>query len=256
MSLRKKLQNTTLFTCLLLSSKTQTMGKVVLVIMLPLFFSINVIAQNVGAISNGNIGYSKSPFGSEVEHVDGTPFYNKQYCSGSIQLANGKIYDGLNLKLNLKENKIIATLYDGVEIVITSPVNKVVMGCKNAEQPVVFLAGLPKIDQQNERSFYQVLDSGKITLLKYTEVRYKDTKDYNGNYITRRKYYQTPEYYIWSSDKNLIKVSLNEDELLSSLSPLRKPLLNIILKENIKLKKESDLIRIITLYNQSDASKP
>jgi len=254
MSLRKNLQNTTLFTYLHLSSKTQIMSKVVLAIILPLFLTINVIAQNVEGFSS--IGYSKSSSGSGVEHVDGTPFFNKQYCSGSIQLTNGKIYDGLNLRLNLQENKIIVTLYDGIETVITSPVHKVMVGCNNGEQPVIFLSGLPKIDQQNERSLYQVLDSGKITLLKYIEVRYKDTKDFNGNYITRRKYYQTPAYYIWSSGKDLIKVSLKEDELLSSLSPLRKPLLNIILKENIKLKKESDLIRIIMLYNQSGSSKP
>lgn len=225
-------------------SKTLLLSIIIL-----LLFSRNGFAQNFESASS--IGYSKNPLSnsSSPEHVDGSPLFNKQYCSGMIQLVNGKTYDGLNLKLNLQENKIIVVLDDGIEAVITSPVHKVILHCNSTKPSAVFVSGLPSINNQNDKSLYQLLDSGEMSLLKYTEVRYKDTKDYNGNYITRRSYYQTPEYYVWSPGKDLLKISLNEDELLTALSPQRKLLLDILLKENIKLKKETDLIKLFTLYN-------
>lgn len=139
-------------------------------LLIAVFFScvltiyINAQEASLGYSSPANLNLNK-------ENTVGSPFFYHEYSKGSIQLLDGKKYEDLNLKLNLQRQKILVALYDGVEVEITSPISKVTLYGKNELKPVIFLSGLPINGKQNERSIYQVLDSGKVMLLKYTKVR-------------------------------------------------------------------------------------
>jgi hypothetical protein len=197
-----------------------------------------------------NDGYGIPWSNSTLYNTDGSPFYDTSFCIGSIQLLNGKMYSGIKLKLNLEEQKIIFEVEDGKAFVLSIPVSRVELGCTGLSQPTVFRSGFTAIDKQNERSLYQVLDSGKVLLLKYTEIRFKDSKAYNSNDMTR-SYRQLPSYYLWVPGKDMIKISTNENDLLAMLSDQQKLLNDAILKEKWKVRKEADLIKIIALYNRS-----
>lgn len=217
-----------------------------------------VLAVNISA-QEFSTSYSSPPgssLGLNNKNVVGSPFFFNEYCKGSIQLLGGKIYSDLNLKINLQSQKIIVALYDGVEVEITSPISKVTLYGKNDSNPVVFLSSLPINGKQTERSFYQVLDSGKIMLLKSTKVRNDNNYSFSDSKLyTQSNYHKTPDYYVWSLGNEPVNISLNENELLATLRPFKNILLDIIHEEKIQLKKETDLIRIITLLNQSVSSK-
>lgn len=229
----------------------------------PLFFIIlfmiltgNSRAQ-IGSYSfsgNSNVLYNDGygiPWSNPVLYnMDGSPFYDTSFCIGSIQLPNGKIYNGIKLKLNLEEQKILFEVGDGKAFILSVPVARVELGCNNSMQPVVFRSGFTPIDKQNERSLYQVLDSGKVLLLKHTEIRFKDSKAYSSNDMTR-SYRQLPSYYLWMPGKDLVKIPSNENDLVALLSDQQKLLNDAIYKEKLKLRKEADLIKIIALYNRS-----
>lgn len=180
--------------------------------------------------------------------MDGSPFFDTSYCSGSVQLLNGKTYGGLLIKLNLEQQKIIFNTPDGKAFTLSQPVARLELGCNDRSKSVVFRSGFGAVDNQNERSLYQVLDSGKVLLLKYVEIRYKDAKAYNSNDITR-SYRQLPSYYLWVPGKNLIKVPTAENELLALLQDRRKQLAETIDKDKLKIRKEADLTKIINRYN-------
>lgn len=180
--------------------------------------------------------------------MDGSPFFDTSYCNGSVQLTNGKTYSGLQLKLNLEQQKIIFHTGEGKAFALSQPVARLELGCNNPSKSVVFRSGFGPIDKQNERSLYQVLDSGKVLLLKFVEIRYKDSKAYNSNDMTRT-YRQLPTYYLWMPGKDLVKVPGDENDLLVLLQDQRKQLLDVILKDKLKAKKETDLIKIINRYN-------
>lgn len=93
-----------------------------------------------------------------------------------------------------------------------------------------------------------MLNSGKLLLLKLVEIRYKYSKAYNSNETTRT-YRQLPAYYLWMSGRDLVKVPGDENDLLVLLQDQRKQLLDVILKDKLKAKKETDLIKIINRYN-------
>ncbi len=197
-----------------------------------------------------NDGYGVPWSNSTLYNTDGSPFYDTSFCIGSIQLTNGKMYSGIKLKLNLEEQKIIFEVEDGKAFVLSIPVSRIELGCAASTKPTVFRSGFTAIDKQNDRSLYQVLDSGKVLLLKYTEIRFKDSKAYNSNDMTRT-YRQLPSYYLWVPGKDMVKVSTNENDLLATLSDQQKLLNDAILKEKLKVRKEADLIKIIALYNRS-----
>ncbi|MBL0882029.1 MAG: hypothetical protein IBJ16_01550, partial [Chitinophagaceae bacterium] len=175
--------------------------------------------------------------------------FDTSFCNGSIQLPNGKIYNGIKLKLNLEEQKILFEVEDGKAFILSVPVARVELGCSSSG-PAIFRSGFMPIDKQNERSLYQVLDSGKILLLKHSEIRFKDSKAYNSNDMTR-SYRQLSSYYLWLPGKDLVKVPGNENDLIALLSDQQKILNDAIYKDKLKLRKEADLVKIIALYNRS-----
>lgn len=197
-----------------------------------------------------NDGYGIPWSNPVLYNTEGSPFYDTSFCMGSLQLPNGKTYNGIKLKLNLEDQKIIFEVEDGKAFVLSIPVARVELGCNASSQPTIFRSGFTAIDKQNDRSLYQVLDSGKVLLLKYTEIRFKDSKAYNSNDMTR-SYRQLPNYYLWMPGKDLLKVPSNETELIALLSDQQKTLNDAIYKEKLKLRKETDLIKIISLYNRS-----
>lgn len=180
--------------------------------------------------------------------MDGSPFFDTSFCKGSVQLLNGKTYGGLELKLNLEQQKVIFTTSEGKAFALAQPVLRVELACNVQAKPVVFRSGFGAIDKQNEGSLYQVLDSGKVLLLKYVDIRYKDSKAYNSNDMTR-SYRQLPSYYLWMPGKDMIKLPNDENELLGLLKDQRKQLTEAIDKDKLKFKKETDLIQIIKKYN-------
>lgn len=181
--------------------------------------------------------------------MDGSPFFDTSYCNGAIQLTNGKTYRGLQLKLNLEQQKIIFHTGEGKAFALSQPVARLELSCNDPVKSVVFRSGFGPIDKQNERSLYQVLDSGKVLLLKFVEIRYKDSKAYNSNETTRT-YRQLPAYYLWIPGRDLVKVPGDENDLLGLFQDQKKQLTDVILKEKLKVKREADLIKIINTYNR------
>ncbi len=232
------------------------MQKSLLLIFLLITLGGNSQAQ-IGSYSfsgNSNVLYNDGygiPWSNPVLYnTDGSPFYDTSFCIGSIQLPNGKIYNGIKLKLNLEEQKILFEVEDGKAFILSVPVARIELGCNSSPQPAVFRSGFMPIDKQNERSLYQVLDSGKVLLLKHTEIRFKDSKAYNSNDMTR-SYRQLSSYYLWMPGKGLVKVPGSENDLVALLSDQQRVLNDAIYKEKMKLRKEADLIKIISLYNRS-----
>lgn len=225
-----------------------------LLLFVVLGFSTLPLKAQLGSYSfNSNVLYNDGygiPWTFDFPfQMDGSPFFDTSFCSGSVQLVNGKTYGGLQLKLNLEQQKIIFTTGEGKAFALSQPVARLELGCNDPSKSVVFRSGFGAIDKQNERSLYQVLDSGKVLLLKFVEIRFKDSKAYNSNDMTRA-YRQLPSYYLWIPGKDMIKVTGEENDLLGLLQDKKKELADTIYREKLKTKKEADLIKIVNRYNR------
>lgn len=192
------------------------------------------------------------PLYMKVEYiVDGSPFHPDHYYKASLFLKSGKAYTGIPVKLNLMDNTILYTTPSGEELVSINPIVRVVFtdtAENNLMTGVIFERGFASVDKQTEDTYYEILDSGKVTLLKYYRVYFDDRKTYASATITRA-FHETPSYYLCLADGTMKKLEKGRDFLLALINVKKQELDSYITREDLKCKKEADWKKVIAYYN-------
>ena len=181
--------------------------------------------------------------------IEGSPFFSNDYCTANLKLRKGKTYNGIKVKLNLQENLVVYDAGDGKEMIATSPVEKIeFQHCNDATKNKVLVTGYPAIDKQDVSSFYVLMDSGSMQLLKYISVNYRDTKYYGDPNMTR-VFEQKESYYAYSAAKGMMRLSKENDVILAIFNNRKQELAKFITANALKCKREEDLIKIFAYYN-------
>jgi len=181
--------------------------------------------------------------------IEGSPFFNQDYCTANLKVRNGKYYQGVQVKLNLQENLVIYHTGDGKEMAAITPIEKIVfVNCADPSKNQVLLSGFPPVDGETVNSFYVLLDSGHVTLLKRIGVNYRDVKYYGSNQTTR-VFEQKEMLYAYQPAKGMIRLAKEEAAVLSLLSDQRKAVQTFLTANDLKCRKETDLVKIIQFYN-------
>jgi hypothetical protein len=181
-------------------------------------------------------------------NIDGTPFFPEDYRRGSIKTAGGKLYENLLLKFNMLEDKLLMKLDDGTELVTITPVSQVIIdGITGVVNAKVFQHGYPVTDGHTLTTWYEVLDSGKMQLLKLREVKYDDKRYYGQASITR-VFTISEIYYLFSNDK-MIKLQKGRDALVLQMADKRDEMYAYLNVNDLSCKKESDWIKAVNHYN-------
>ncbi|SJZ80946.1 hypothetical protein [Sediminibacterium ginsengisoli] len=183
-------------------------------------------------------------------NVDGTPYYNDDYCSATLYGADGKPYAAIPARLNLQENLVIFKRGDA-ELTPSFMVKKIEFGqCDGKKSNAVFESGFPAIGVQNEGSFYQVLDDGKTKFLKYIQIVETATQNNGLNPSAATLTLQRNEtFYVYSPAKGMVKVGKSADDLLNALADRRDQVASYISSNKFKLKKEDEMVKVINFYN-------
>lgn len=181
--------------------------------------------------------------------TDGTPLYSNDYCMANLKVKNGKYYVGIKVKLNLQENLLIYVDEHGNEMAAITPIEKIEFyNCGDPAKNKTFVSGFPAIDKQDASSFYVRLDSGNVSLLKYLSITYRDERKYGSASITRI-FEQKEVYYFYSQDKGIKRLNKDNDTLVEMLGAKKSELTSFIAKNDIKCRKEDDLVKVFAFYN-------
>jgi hypothetical protein len=181
--------------------------------------------------------------------IEGSPFFYQDYCSANLKVRNGKSYNGVQVKLNLQQNLVIYDAGDGKEMAAITPIEKIVfLNCADPSKNQVFRSGFPPIDGQTVNSFYLVLDSGRVTLLKQIGVNYRDVKYYGSNQTTR-VFEQKEMLYAYQPGMGMKRLAKEEAAVLALLSDQRKALQSFLAANDLKCRKEADLVKAFQFYN-------
>jgi len=181
--------------------------------------------------------------------VEGTPFFSNEYCSANLKIRKGKSYTGIKVKLNLQENLVIYDAGDGNEMAAVTPVERIeFLNCNDASKNKVLISGYPPVDKQDVSSFYVLLDSGSVQLLKNISVTYRDTK-YYGSTNTTRIFEQKENYYAYSAEKGITRLSKENSAVLAVFNSKKSELSKFIAANDLKCKREDDLVKLFRYYN-------
>lgn len=181
--------------------------------------------------------------------MEGSPYLLKEYCNASIVTTRGKQYKNIPANINLETNELLFKTPENQVMAVSIPLSKVIFeGCEPGVKKV-FLSGFSAIDRLNERSFYQLLDSGKALLLKSYQTNFSESRGYSESLPTR-VYEQTTAYYVFLPAQGLVKIPRSITDVPGILEKEKKDILLSYIKTNqLKSRNEADLVRLLAYYN-------
>ncbi len=181
-------------------------------------------------------------------NTEGDPFFLPDYHPATVKLLNGKKFDKIPVKLNFETDDVYFKYENSQELMLTEAIASVEFtNVGNLSVVKAFRAGFPVIDGHSAKTMYEVLSDGNITLLKSMKVNFREQIPY-GSSVVLRTYEKVPEYYLYSSKKGMNKVK-DLDGVLQVLSDRKGMVSKYAEDQHIKVKKESELVRLVAYFN-------
>lgn len=187
------------------------------------------------------------PNSGEYEGISGSPYFNRDWADGIIRFTSGKVTDKFKLKFNTAQNRLLLQ-FNGSTFAAESQVKEFVMYTKNKKDSVVFRKGFPASDRGNVETFYQVLENGKVVLLKLSTKDIVEEKEILASKLNR--HYQDVEQFYLFRDGAIHKIDKDTMPLQNILTDRQEELKNYISEKQLKMRSAEDLVKVVKKYNE------
>ncbi len=192
--------------------------------------------------------------GSRIEShssdIAGTPFFREEWRLGSVTLQSNRRFDSVKIRLNLETQQVHFMDQNNAEIALFKGYVKTIRFydiLPGVDGPAEFQTGFPAVDQQDEKSFYQVICKGKIFLLKYMHKAISQYKnEFSGE--NKREYVGYEDYYV-SNGKEITRLKKDKSAVLSLLADQQAKVQSFIDTNHLKFKSVDEVKRVIDYYN-------
>lgn len=189
-------------------------------------------------------------FTNKYDLIEGSVYDNNAYRVAKITLKDGRIYHDVKSRINLLEHEVNFIDFNGNEGWLGKGMVREISftEMKEGEQNVkTYQVGFPPIDNQNRISFYQILLTEKLSLLKSVN---KSIKELN-NEISGERYkeFATHENIYLLKDSVLTRIKKDKSFILTFLKKHAIDVNHYIESQKLNLKNEQDLILLIRYYN-------
>jgi hypothetical protein len=183
--------------------------------------------------------------GLDMENY-GSPFFDTEFNYADIQLENGQQYQNILVKINLLSNEVIFKSDDGKELAILPTIKSVVL--KKNGGNIFFEYGYPAFEKQNKKTIYQVLTKGETSVLKYFFVQVTEAKPYSSATMLRT-IEKFPKLFVYNKNIGLQRAPKSEEDIAVVFKNDAAQVNKIIADKKLKIKKEEDLMKCISLLN-------
>lgn len=178
----------------------------------------------------------------ENMEVEGSAYYPETaFKKATVFLTNRTFIKDIPIKIDLKDRRVFFINDRNEELVSIMPVKQIVF-----EDGVVMETGFDVSGKIPAGSFFQVLDTGKVKLLKYIEITYVDSKGYNSNTIVRQFFRKD----VFLAAKGQQLYSLTDASEIASIVPNKQSQITGFIRDQIgKPKKQADFEKIVRYCN-------
>ncbi len=182
-----------------------------------------------------------------------TVFFYPEVVKGYDPNASDSI-SGYDLRVDLREHVVEFVIGEFVKGIEPRAIRKITYQRKGATQPTVLVntreyAGVP----EKVFGFVEVLSSGEVEVVKFSELKLRKP-NYNPALVSGDKnayYYKQPVYMYVDAQRTLIPFKAkNKKELLELLRKRASAVEKFIDDNEISLKTDADLIRVLEFYNK------
>jgi hypothetical protein len=134
--------------------------------------------------------------------IEGYPYLENEWLNGTIILDNKTI--DAKIKFNIYTNLVLFQDKNGQALELKNKFNGFTLTTVDNKisnlNPMVFVNGCPPIANRTESALYQLIESGKVALLKYYQKDLHEDRDYDSSVITT-SYRNFRFYYILTANK-------------------------------------------------------
>jgi hypothetical protein len=149
-------------------------------------------------------------------------------------------------RLNLQYNKLFFRDNNNEEMEVISPVKRIeFIKQEGNNTAVLFERGFAPVDKLTADNFYQVLVSGKASLL--LDTKFEETKDFAYGGTPEISINKVKNYY-GATGNSIVKLAKPEN-IIQLFADKSKEVSDYIKQEKIKVKNQEDLEKVFTFYN-------
>ena len=206
---------------------------------------LSILFSGTEIIAQDSTGLTGTPY---QEKADGGNFYLfKEWYSGSVRMQDDKVYDGVQLRYDIKKDEIefkkdsaLYRISDGVQE-FTIP---------SGTDLYIFRNGFPAGQGQTAKSFYRVMYDGNTKLLKkYTSpIRVEKAS------ATKEMDPDAKLYVVKDNKLSPVKLS-DKNSFLKLLPDEKNKMLYIIKEQQLDFGAEDDLVSLLSEYDSYKAGR-
>lgn len=182
--------------------------------------------------------------------VTGSPFFEDDWKFSAIKLADGRTFEMVKARIDLYRNELYFKGNNDVEMVLDSGSVKEINIYLSATDKTIlykFQTGFTPIDNQDQNTFYQVMSSGNIMLLKLIKKELiVNKKDLSGEVD---KQFEVHEYYYVYNNNRMKRLKKDKDLILKILSEKKDQIEKFINDQSTDFKNINDIILLFNFYS-------
>ncbi len=185
--------------------------------------------------------------------AEGSPYLSEEYRLADITALSGKVYRNVNVRINFVDSQLEYIDNEGKELSAALPLQKIhfhIFSMEGKTIPNFTLQSVNESINAPGSRIFQLLDSGKCSLLKEIKITYKDQKKYGEATITR--IFKKSESYVAffpGKDQQLIKFDRNKTGVSSLFGDKQAKVSAFIDERKLSCKSDEDLIAVFNYYN-------
>jgi hypothetical protein len=214
------------------------------------FYSSATFSQENPFMNDGN----GRPLYMRTSYVaEGSPYLSEEYRPADITSMNDKVYKQVRVRVNFVESQVEYLTDDGQEMIALLPIKKITFPFFTSDGKTTnnfTLQGIGTPMNVAASKIYQLLDSGKCSLLKEIRISYKDEKRYGEATITRTFKKSEAFVALLSTEATTVrKFDRNTNAVTSLFGDQQAKVSSFIDQRKLNCKSETDLTTIFQYYN-------
>lgn len=180
-------------------------------------------------------------------NVIGSPYLSDSWLKANIKMANGKVFNNIDVKYDQVADELIYKGTDGQTMNFTDKVAEFhILGDNGSNN--IYKQGFTGPKGLSAQNYAQVLVDGKTKLLKRTVKNLQESREYNSATVDRTVTSSTL-YYLVNENGEILNISKDKKGILKALPAKGAEIETYISSNKLNAKDDLDLIKIINYYN-------
>ena len=214
--------------------------------------NLNVKTDEIGQVNAMEnllraLSYSNS-LEIKEDDVEGVAYLDTNFTDGAVVLNTGAKYSDIPLRYNVYNDLIEFKNPKGKVFNINDPssIDELTIGSSK----FIYVNFIHS--NKEKHLFAEVLSEGKASLLKHHRLSLQPAKQAETHRAAQPpKFVKIPSEYLIKKEGGNVQLVKNKKELLLMLTDRSKEINDMIAREKLSVKEESDLKRIVDFYNQN-----